>query len=724
MEKLVKLIQERFDEMCATGKLFRCNIEGDLLWDAYIGGFVNDPIFRSTESSVHNCNYCKSFIRRYGNIVALDKDLNLMTLFDIDAPEEFKPSIDSMSALIKNQGKIRDVFTETYSFLADPKTPYENKVNKSQSSFKLGVEKNVKRYLQEDVDMWPNSGIVVNQIITFNHLYITIPRQFIDFSGRSIGDICSGPRQIKDVFKRGLEEISLDTLILVKDLESQGSLLNGESYKHIVLKAIDCAKEYATIPTEKRDAWLWLKSLEMGPSAAFRNTAIGTLMVDLAEGKEINEACKAFNYKVDPANYMKATAPITKKQIEEAEKFVEENGYEESFTRRCATLEDIKVCDILHANQDADKVKTKVSVFDGVKASQSTRHKKSEFKNVEEVSIEKFMTDILPGCTQVELYLGNRLAKNFVTLLTSENKESKPIFKWDNNFSWTYTGNLAGASQIKQAVKNAGGYVDAPFRFSIMWNEDGRSIVDFDAHMTEPDRHEIYYASNNIGKNMSLINNMKSKCGGVLDIDMISPSGVGVENIFYSDLKDLKNGIYRAYVHNFNNGRNTGIKAEIFFQGQVWQFAVPHEITRSSNVEFARLTIKNGELVSIEVNEQYLTNSEEHSENIYGLDTCEFHKVNLVCLSPNYWQEHGVGNKHYFFMLEGAQSPEEIRTFHNEFLTNDLLQHRKVMEVLGAKLRCKSTKKQLSGCGFNATVRDEVILRLGGSHKRVIKVKF
>ena len=46
------------------------------------------------------------------------------------------------------------------------------------------------------------------------------------------------------------------------------------------------------------------------------------------------------------------------------------------------------------------------------------------------------------------------------------------------------------------------------------------------------------------------------------------------------------------------------------------------------------------------------------------------------------------------------------------------------MEVLGAKLKVKSTKNQLSGVGFNATVHDEVILRLSGSHKRVIKVKF
>lgn len=71
---------------------------------------------------------------------------------------------------------------------------------------------------------------------------------------------------------------------------------------------------------------------------------------------------------------------------------------------------------------------------------------------------------------------------------------------------------------------------------------------------------------------------------------------------------------------------------------------------------------------------------------------------------------------------DGARAPKAFRGFHNEFLCADLLDHRKVMEVLGHTMQVESTDGQLSGLGFNATVRDEVVLRING--QKIIRVKF
>ena len=141
-----------------------------------------------------------------------------------------------------------------------------------------------------------------------------------------------------------------------------------------------------------------------------------------------------------------------------------------------------------------------------------------------------------------------------------------------------------------------------------------------------------------------------------------------------------------------------------------------------SEVDIAKIYISNGEITDIHAS-KYLINSADIQTEIYGLNTNEFYKVNLICLSPNYWTDN-IGNKHYFFMLEGCKAPENIRGFHNENLKSDLLKYRKVMEVLGNTLKVKSTDKQLSGLGFNSTIKDSIILRLKGSFKRIIKVKF
>ena len=706
MEQLEsKMLQEQFAKMCATGKLFRSKVTGDQVWEAYMRGFGEDPIFRDPESSVHNCNQCKHFFHRYGNIVAIAEDNSIMTMYDGDTTDEYRESFWLMSEMLRN-APVEDIFVETFNYLHQ--APYA-RCSKDDLAYALNLDHTVKRYTKEDAEKF---GVVKpNETRTFAHFCVSVPCQFIHYGNTTVEAIQARFREDKKVFKRALDEIPADTLQLVIDLIDQGSLLNGDTHKYKVMEFLNLSKQYNSLSAAEKDNWCWVNSYKYA-LARFKNEVIGTLCIELAEGKEINAACLDFNKRVDPANYMKATAPITKQMIENAKAFIAENGYEESFTRRCATMDDIRVCDILHANAGDGAVKP-VSILDGIKPT-STRHKRSEFDGVEVVGIEKFMKDILPGCTSVEVFLLNSHENNFVTLTTPVKKDSKPIFKWRNNFGWTYNGNLAGKSEIKEAVKAAGGFVNAPFRFSIMWNEDGRSIVDLDAHAIEPDGIEIYYGSYKGHKT--------PVCGGMLDIDMIRPKGVGVENIFWDEPERIKDGKYRFFIVNYDGNRNSGAKAEIAFGDEVFTYVVDEEIFRPSPVDIATVYIKDGMIDHIDQS-KYLVDENATSKEIYGLETNQFHKVNLVCLSPNHW-DGAFGNKHYFFMLDGAKAPESIRGFHNEFLRPELFEHRKVMEVLGNTLKVESTDKQLSGLGFNATVRDEVVLRLQGSHKRVIKVQF
>ena len=703
MLKFNKLIQAQFTKMAATGRLFRVELTGQQIWDLYIGSFSkeNNPVFRDPNSTFHNCNHCSNFIRRYANIVAVDDNYNVVTMFDVTPDVEYQNTVKVLSEAIR-ASKITEVFFETFDSLNS--LPYES-CKKSNKLFQLGTASNTKIYTKEEAEKY---GIVKpEEVRTFNHMHLSLDQMFVDMSGSSVEAIMGNYRDAKNVFQRAMETISLDTLELVRDLINQGSLLDGATHLHKIEQIIPLKKEYDSLPAAQRDNWCWTKSFKL-PFAKFRNELIGVLCSELSEGEEINKACQSWNKRVDPQNYMKTTAPITKKQIEEAKLFVEENGYVESFNRRFATMEDIKVSEILHANAGDGKVKS-VSIFDDVKST-STRHKRSEFEGIEEVTIDKFMKDILPTCSSIEAYFDNKHQGNLVSLTTANDKESKPIFKWSNNYSWTFNGNLAGKSQIKEAVKSAGGKIDGVLRFSITWNETGVDILDFDAHAQEPSPGEhIYYGS---------FKGHATPMSGMLDVDMIRPRQMGVENIVWSNLSKMRDGVYSFFIRNYDGGPNKGFKAEIEFNGEIYSYEYNKAVSKDLNI--ARVTLKAGQFTI----EHLIPESGVSSKEVYGIETNQFHKVNLVCLSPNHWDKNNVGNKHYFFMLEDCKSPVSIRGFHNENLLPELANHRKVLEVLGMTNMIEPTKKQLSGLGFNATVKDELIVKVQGTHKRMIKIKF
>jgi len=675
-------IQQQFAKMCATGKLFRVELTGQQVWDIYINGFSasQNPVFRDPQSSVHNCNTDRHFIKRYGNIVALDENNSIMTMFDIDVAEsDFETTVPNLSAWLK-EAKIVAPFFESWNEINV--LPYEKKISKQQTQFQLGIAEQYKQYTKEEVEKF---GVVEQgKVYTFNHFHVFAPAAFIDMGIKSVDSIVGEYRDAKNVFQRGMQEIPLDTLQLVNDLILQGSLLNGDAHLFKIQQFIELKKQYELVPVAQKDNWCWKASYKL-PISKFRNELIGTLCVELAEGVELNEACKTWNKRVDPLNYMKAKAPITTSQIKQAQKFVEEEGYLASFDRRFATIDDIDVSEILHTNAGDGAIKT-ASLFDAVKAtSVSTRHKRSHFNDITSISIETFMKEILPTATSVEAFLENRMDGNLVALITANEKNSKPLFKWSNNYSWTYNGNLAGKSQIKEAVKSAGGKVDGVLRFSITWNESGNDNSDLDNHCLEPNRNRIYFSSK-----------VSPTSGGHLDVDIITPNGkLAVENITFPSIQKMQQGDYTFLVNQYSARNSQGFKAEIEFNGEVYNYEYKKAV--NGNVEVAVVTLKNG-VFSIE----HKLPETASSKTLWGLESNEFHKVNLVSLSPNYWGENNVGNKHYFFMLEKCNPDVPLSSFHNEYLVGELLSHRKVLECLS-----QTTK---SGCiSFNLFLKYSVL---------------
>ena len=99
-------------------------------------------------------------------------------------------------------------------------------------------------------------------------------------------------------------------------------------------------------------AALFVRENLVDRNARFRNTAIGTLLVDRADGMDMEQAVKAFETKVAPMNSKRPTSVITQKLVEQAVQNLTDLGLGGAIYRRYAGLSDVSVNDVLFVDND------------------------------------------------------------------------------------------------------------------------------------------------------------------------------------------------------------------------------------------------------------------------------------------------------------------------------------------------------------------------------------
>lgn len=666
-----------FNGALGRNYLFEVDLDKDELWNLYLDSFPEgtNPIFR--ERRTYDCSCCRHFIKNIGPTVFIDENLNLHTIFEFDTGSTvFQPVMNVLDAFVKSK-----VISDIY---------YSETKN-------VGTDKNYERC---------DDG----KIFTWEHFFLHLPDQCVE-NRYMIATTKGRIRDRRNVFKRSLDEISMDALDTVLELITTNTLYKGEEWKSALTKFKTYKQKYESLPAEKKDLYAWRESMLVGDVIGkIRNHSIGVLLIDISEGMDLDAAVRRYERIVAPTNYKRPKAIYTKKMLADAQKKITELGYMESLPRRFATLDDITVNNILFSNRDVSK-RIGGSVFDDMLADIAVDAKK--FSRVEEVTADKFVNDILPSAKSLEILLENRHAQNMVSLIAPVNKDAKSMFKWNNGFSWAYAGNITD-SDIRENVKAAGGDVNGDLRFSIQWNEDGTDNCDLDAHCREASGYEIYFGQ---GRKPGY-----SPTGGQLDVDIIRPSGkVAVENITWPSRGRMHAGRYLFFVHQYSGSARRGFRAEIEFDGAIYSFDYSKSMRSGEAVAVAEVYLDRDGKFTI----KELLPSNVSTRDIWGLKTNSFVPVTVAMYSPNYWDDQqGIGHRHYFFMLKDCVNPETPNGMFNEFLDNRLDEHKRVFEALGSKLSVSATDDQLSGLGFSATKRNDVIVKVKGATERMFKVKF
>ncbi|GIE76511.1 hypothetical protein Aph02nite_24610 [Actinoplanes philippinensis] len=651
----------------SKGELFVVGdgLDRDSLWLTFLESFPAGTNLRFRERSEYDCSTCRGFVKNFGNVVEI-QDGHVRTLWS--GVSAFDPVFSVVAAAM-------DEFVGTL--------PLSGIFRSTEAQYGTKTTRTLR---DGQVEVW-------------HHLHGRVADRH---RTTDVGPARGAFDAAVQVFQRGLAELTPHALDTVVDLIDDNALYRGEEHRRAVTEFRSLRNQWA----QAADGRVFVFANAMNPAARFRNTVIGTLVQDLSEGVDLEQAVRSFETKVAPQNYQRPTALITPAMVKAAMKTIGELGLEESLQRRFARLSDVSVNNVLWVDND-----TRSRMKDGIEGllmqAATTRPSGAGGRDAkpEEVPVVAFMKDILPGAASIDLWVGNSHEPHFVSLTTGRNPAAPPLFTWDNDFAWSYGGNVTDS--IREKVKRAGGNVTGKLRVSLSWfNHD-----DLDLHVYEPDGTHIWYQDK------------RHK----LDVDMNASSPLSdepVENVTWAG--KIADGEYRIEVNQFRKRDSSrgGFVIETESAGKVEHYSYERAVAQKETVEVGRMTVAGEVITAFRPGKDMRSGSA--GKDLWGITTEQFVPVSTIMYSPNYFDDNEVGNRHYFFMLKDCVNDQPTRGIYNEFLRRDLQPHRKVFEVLGDRTKCEPTSDQLSGLGFSSTVRNSVVAKvtMNGGRRRLISIQF
>lgn len=638
-----------------TDWAFTTNVDNDLLWTTYLASFPSD------EMQSHNCRNCEHFLKHYGKLIFLNADLEQTTIWDVEVEAPYKNVFSALHKLVLN-------------------SPIEN----------LFITK--KRNLSVASNLVQDKNGIYH---TWQHFSFNLPTSYT--LSNTVGEDLNEGQQRKSVLKRALDSITVDVVDMVLGLIAEGQLYRGTESLGVLTAFSKHQAIYNALPEDKKELYCWFVAAQKSECAVckIRNSAIGTLLIDLHNPELTpNQAVNRFEGKMD--NYQRPQAILTTNTLAKLTEALRNDGYEPSLARRYATPLDIPLNDTLFVYNESN---VQVSLLDSLLSEVSLDPRK--YQKAQELSFADFLSNTLSSAQKVEVLLENRLSSNIVTMFSAVNSDAPNLVKWDNTSTWCYSGNRADS--IRERVQKAGGNTEGKLRISLSWS----NYDDLDLHVnTTNPTHHIYFS----------VKGQRMTQGGLLDVDanVTSYTNTPVENVIFDYNSTVVNREYSVEVNNYtrrDSGGSNGFTIEVEYEGQTYTYHSNKSPTQSQTIPVVTFRINSAGKIDF-LKQMAEPSTDLKNIQVAGLNSNQFHNVELISYSPNYWGSNKIGNQHLFLFLAGAQPEGDMRPLFNEYLKGEIVQkHKQALEVLGGKIK-PSGKPELTGLGFALTNPNHFICRV------------
>lgn len=381
-------IAARFRALTADGApVF--TTDADALYVAYLSGFDGPQV------QYHTCNACRQFIERFGGLVVIDE--NGATTPAIwnpdDAPELYRPSIVAMERIVR-RAKVTGPFVSSDALWGHPAT-----------------------------GQW-------------RHFHVRAPSVY------SRGLLTAGQRmaELREDFKNVMHALNEFTQPMIEQaltLLETDSLYRAEKVIGPAkwLNGLHVARAKAHGAGKANVVWRAIATAPAG-FAHPRSSMVGTLLDDIAAGKDFAEVSRSFKAKMHPLQYQRPQTAPAAGNIAQAEKVIAQLGLAPALERRIARLDEIPK---LWEPRQSEHVPSGEGVFGHLQPKGAGPLQSMSVPPVL-MTLDKFARTVAPTAEAMELQVGSG-RQSFIVITTAAHADAPPILQWDrddarNPFAW------------------------------------------------------------------------------------------------------------------------------------------------------------------------------------------------------------------------------------------------------------------------------------------------